>query len=508
MKLPEDFKIIGFDLYPYQIHSTLFGIKNKDSGLILDMGLGKTIVSLTIARYKLRYYNDIRKVLVVCPPTLLLNWKRAIDNYTEYNGLILPADKKNRAKVAKNNKEVFNIINYEALFPLLRDIGALKVEKKEIKRLGETKIIKKVIPYNLDLIKKLKYDIIIYDESAKYLKHVTSKRTMSAIHLSNKASHRMILTGTLIGDKPLNLWSQFMCLDCGKSFGANFYRFRSNHFDKEKKKWISYKLKQESIPIFKRIIKEKCIRYKISDCIKDLPEVINYKIIVPLEGELKKEYTKVKKEVLAEFETKKGSMTLTFTNALSRLVRLQQVTAGFVSKGKGTEKELKYTPKMDAAMEEIETIIENGESVVIWCRFTKSINMFSSRLKSMKIKHLILDGRIKNNDEKDKIWRKFQTSKSINVFIGQIESGGFGIELFKEHMKEGKYQNVLTYENMWSPDIQKQKNSRVIRRGLTSPCRLIEVIVENTIDEKILKVVSDKKKISDIIVDDGIEGLI
>jgi len=235
----------------------------------------------------------------------------------------------------------------------------------------------------------------------------------------------------------------------------------------------------------------------------DLPEQIFHIVEIEMPKELKDIYESVKSKIMSEITTLEGTMELTIINILAKFIRLQQITSGFVSTGKGKEKELLHTPKLDALMEEVESIIENDEHVVIWCKFHKSIDMISNTLKSKKIKHSILDGRVTNKDEKYKRWKSYQEDENMHVFVGQKESGGFGIELFKMESSSEKYQHDITYEDTFSYDVSEQAQGRIHRLGQKSTCRYVNLLLKDTIDEKIYKSRLEKKKLIDEIMNIG-----
>ena len=129
--------------------------------------------------------------------------------------------------------------------------------------------------------------------------------------------------------------------------------------------------------------------------------------------------------------------------------------------------------------------------------------MISNTLKSKKIKHSILDGRVTNKDEKYKRWKSYQEDENMHVFVGQKESGGFGIELFKMESSSEKYQHDITYEDTFSYDVSEQAQGRIHRLGQKSTCRYVNLLLKDTIDEKIYKSRLEKKKLIDEIMNVG-----
>jgi len=207
---------------------------------------------------------------------------------------------------------------------------------------------------------------------------------------------------------------------------------------------------------------------------------------------------------MSEIETMKGTVTLQINNILTKLLRLQQVTSGFIKDESGNEVMLTHTPKLDTLIEEVESIVDNNESVIVWCRFLFSIKMIANRLKASGIKVITMQGSDKDKYER---WKGFQKSKDINVFIGQINAGGIGIELIKLE-GNAEFQHMIFYETTWTLDDVEQAKGRIDRIGQRSKVRYLTLYVQGTIDETMLEVIKDRKKIADLIIERGVENIL
>jgi SNF2 family DNA or RNA helicase len=489
LKLPKDFKIIGTDLYPYQLESFIYGATRNTAGLLLEMGLGKTLVAISIARYRIQF-NNVKKVLVVCPTSIINNWENEIKKFSEYSSLIVRAEREERSHRLSSKNHIFYIINYESIFPTLKDL--------EIFRGG------KLVKSYKKLVKRLGIGMTIFDESARYLKNPVAKRTLASAVLADEAKYKLILTGTPIANKPMDLWSQFRVLDGGKTFGPNFFQFRNYYFyTMPNDPWKRYIIKDRAIDQIKKRLYSTCIRRRKIEVLKDLPDQIEQVLKLDMNPGLEDIYTTVKKEVLAEILTKEGFTTVNVNNILLKLLRLQQITSGFTKNRRNRVIEIPVQPKLEALIEQLNLIVDAEESAVVWCRFIKSIDMISKKLKKDGISHVTLSG-----EDKDKYakWKGFQKDKSISVFIGQVESGGIGIELFKHDSEEDKSQHMIFYENTFSLDTREQAKGRTHRIGQKSTCMYMDLIVKDTIDEQILKSLTEKKNVADLIVERGIES--
>jgi len=538
MKLPKGFKIVGpHDFYPFQYESFLFGIERQHAGLLLDLGLGKTRTAIDIARYRMQFTTDIRRLLVVCPTSVMFNWEKECNLYSEYKTVVLHGDKDERLARLKLKRPKFFIINYEYLYPLLMHLDIIeKVATKDeeynelMKKcehyryrgnpimakeyLNKAKIAQNDIVIVTQLreggrlkVQNLGFDMIIFDETARYLKSHDTNRTKASQLLAGMSKHNLILTATPIANRPLDLFAQFLVMDGGKSFTSNFWRFRNGFFKNVGRgRWQNWVLKQEKVPLMRQRIYSSCIRFKKSEVLPDLPPIINKEIVLRPSPEFTAQYSEMEEQVLSAIAIENsGRAVVSVDNILTKLLRLQQLTSGFAKdRNTGVEEKTAITPKLDALVEQVELIIDAEESVVIWCRFHKTLDLIEHALLTKKINCVTMSGK-DNSKMKYAKWNGYQKNADIPVFIGQVESGGIGIELFKEDGDVEKSQYMIFYENVWSLDIRQQAEGRIHRIGQFSTCVYIDILMEGTIDERILKVLKQNKAIADFVLDFGIK---
>lgn len=469
VKLPTGFSIKDPPWYNHQWLSFIYGLKHEQAGILLDLGLGKTRVGIELARYRLQQ-KEVKRILVICPPTIMSHWESQIKKWSDYDSTILHAPlREDRLYLFGKRDAPFFIINYEALHRYLPEV--------------------------LDL----NSDMILFDESARYLKGHSSQRTLASIEIADITRYKYLLTGRLL-NKPTDIWPQFRVLDWGRSFSREFYKFRSKYFEKkERKNYKKWVLKDGAEKILNNIIFQQCIKIKKEECY-DLPPQIFSKIEVSL-GELEDIYNGVKKKVLSEIETLEGPIQLQINNILTKLLKLQQVTSGFIKTG-NKESKLKITPKLDALIDQTEEVIDVKESVIIFCYFRFSIHMIEEILKKKKIKYISMTGSDSRKIKGEK-WKRFQLAKEIPVFISQIVSGGIGIELFKIG-SEDKHQHTFFYEHH-TYDARDQAIGRSHRLGQKSICRYLDFIVKNTYDERKLEIIKEDMSIADAIESQGVK---
>jgi len=466
---------VGYTPYDFQTSTIKFGIKYNNVGYLLSLGLGKTLCAINTARYRIQN-NNVDKVLVICPTSILWKWENDIHTQSEYKAIVLHGTERERTLLFKEKSE-FYIINYEAL--------------------------NKFLPY----LNKKQFKMTIADESARYIQTHNSQRTEASIDIGLRSNYNIFLTGKLISKKPLNLWSQFMYLDGGRSFGNHYFRFRSKYFYMLKlkygPKWV---LKKEYINLFNEIIYRSCIRYTRDDIALDFPEVRKELIKIKMAYDVEVVYEEVCENVISEIETEVGHTKVNTTHIFQKLLRLQQITSGFINTDDGYV-ELTHTPKLDRLIEDTETILDEDESIIIWCRFKFTMKMITKRLKEKKIEFITLSGD-DSGKEKDIKWRKFQKSKTINVFVGQVKAGGIGLELFKKHNTKEQTQHTYNYERTWEFDDKDQAEGRSNRIGQLACCRFVDMYLEGTIDEKMFDIQRSDKNLADLILKHGVRNVL
>jgi SNF2 family DNA or RNA helicase len=537
MKMPRGFNTVGPNFYKFQYEAFLFAIERANTGLLLDKGLGKTRTAIDVARYKFQT-RDTSKALVVCPNSVTYNWKKEIKKFSEYKSIVLDGTKDARLDKLKAKDPRFFIINYEFLYPMLKYLGVIiertegNEEYDQLKRVlrhhkyrgtlspelaeelkfrlahakEKIKTIREISRDGRLKVKKLGFDMIIFDESARFIKTHDTNRTIASTILADMAKSKLILTATPIANKPMDLFAQLRAMDGGEAFGTNFWRFRNGFFEnKGSSRFPNWKLKDEKVGILRSRLYKNCIRMKKEDVLDDLPPIIQQTILLEPSEDFLKNYNEAQKKVLAIIETEQaGRAVVNITSVLTKLLRLQQLTSGFAKdKITGEEKVMAMTPKLDALIEQVELVMDAEESCVVWCRFHKTMDMIEEALKKKKIRCVTMSGKDSGKQKYAK-WTGFQKDKNLNVFIGQVEAGGIGIELFKEDSIAEKHQHMFFYENTWSLDVRDQAEGRIHRIGQNSTCVYVDVIMNGTIDVKIRNVLKENQEIADYILDHGV----
>ena len=441
--------------------------RGKGFGFLFEMGCGKTLTAIAVAgaAYQMR---KIEKVLIVAPTSVCSVWPKEFDDYAtfKYKVNVMLGDKKQR----------------------LRELEALKAFPFKALKVA-------VINYEstwrdgiFEALKDWRPDLVIADESQRIKTHDVNQS--KAMHkLGDIAKYKLILSGTPVQNNAIDIFSQYRFLD-PTVFGNNFYAFRNRYAIMggfSNKQIIGYK------DLDKLIKKEHSIAYRVTkDEALDLPEQTFETRYIRMDTKDKNLYEQIKKNSFAELEDG-GSVSA--PTVLTKLLRLQQFTGGFIQADEGLKPELVFKGKLNA-LEDIldDYVIDAGKKLVVFCRFRAEIDLIQKLLERKKIKYCSIYGDIKIDDRGD-IVKDFQTNPKTMVFLAQIDTAGLGITLTAAD-------TCVYYSVNFNYAAYSQSLARIHRIGQKNACTYIHLTVENTIDEKVLKALAKKEDMAKTVVDD------
>lgn len=437
-----------------------------DYGLLFEMGCGKTRTMIEIMRNLYNENKRIMRTLVLAPIIVAKNWKHEIAKFSK-----IPQDKVfTLTSAGKDRLETFTgnpggnifITNYESL--LMKDLYAA--------------------------IKSWAPEVLILDEAHK-CKDPKSKRTKLAIELAHIAARRYILTGTPVLNSPMDIFSQFLILDRGATFGKNFFIFRATYFyDKnagmpKDRYFPNWQIKPGALEDMNKRIYAKAMRVTKAECL-DLPPLLRQTIEVGLSSEQERLYKEMKRDLITYLSDKACVAQLAITKAL----RLQQIVSGFVKTEDGKQTQIKETPRMAALQELLEGIVTNHK-VLVWAVFKENYEQVKSVCEKIGVKYVEVHGEI-SNEKKFSNVKAFTEDDSIRVFIGHPGSGGIGVNLVSASYS-------VFFSRSFSLEHDLQAESRNHRGGSEQHEKItrIDLVAPGTIDELVLKALANKQSISD-----------
>lgn len=430
------------------------------AALLMEMGTGKTLTSIAVAGRG--YLNKkIQKLLVVCPSSVMSVWRNEIQEFADYEftATVLEGTMNKRKEKLKElalGKGLrVAIINYEAAWRMIEEL------------------------------KNWKPDMIIADESQR-IKNPTASQSKGMHKLGDIAKYKMILSGTPVQNSPLDVYSQYRFLD-KTIFGTSYYAFRTRYVRMggyQGYQVVGY-INQDEL-----IQKAHSIAYRVTKAeALDLPEQICTMRYCNLEPSARKVYDGIMKQNYMELE----SGEITTTNVLTRLLRMSQITGGFVNNDDGNTQFIS-TAKLNA-LEEIvdDVVVDNGKKLVVFARFIKEIDAIKQLLEKKNIKYSWIAGEVKM-ENRGQMVKEFQENDDVKVFVAQIQTAGLGITLTAADTSVF-YSLDFNYANY------SQALARLHRIGQKSNVSHIHLIAKDTIDEKIMSALERKEDIAKGVVD-------
>lgn len=459
--------------FSYQLEGINYGL-NHDSWLLLDApGLGKTL-QLTYLAQELKERHGLQHCLIICGiNTLKTNWKNEIEKHSDLSCRILGQ------RLNRKGKLVVDGIA-ERLKQLKEPIEEFFVITN-IETLRDDKIVNAILKN-----KHNKFDMIVVDEIHK----AKSNQSAQGKHLLklNKARYKIGATGTLLLNNPLDAYVPLKWIGAERSTYSNFRYYYCEYGGPFNNMLIGFK----NVSILQDQLKKYSLR-RTKD-ILDLPPKNIITEYVDMSDAQSIFYDNIKSGIFQQVDKVK----LTTANVLSLVTRLRQATA---CPSILTTENIP-SAKMDRAEDLAEQIVNSGEKVVIFSTFKETVYNLAERLKGYGL--VIATGDQKDN-EIEEAKRKFQEDPNTKIFIGTWQKCGTGITL-----TAASY--LIFLDTPFTEAEFTQASDRIYRIGTKRSVFIYNLITKDTVDERVLELVTDKGAISDYIVDEkittqGIESL-
>ena len=406
-----------------------------------DMGLGKTTAAV-IASME----SGAKKVLIVCPASLKINWDREIKNYTDRKVLIVEGRK-------WGSTFDYYIINYD----ILKNYHT--TEKSEDSD-------------DYKLLVNEKFDLAIVDE-AHYVSNSTANRTRLLNDVLETIPRVWLLTGTPMTSRPINYFNLLKIVDSPLTLNWQSYvrRYCKGYQFKVGNRKVWNTSGASNLDELRERTKSYVLRRMKTD-ILDLPE----KIVTPVFVELS---SKMYDEELEEFtrisNDKKDNETISVT--LNRLMKIRQLIA---------YEKIPYTCEI------IDKCLDQGKKVIVFTNFTMSLDMLHEKYKKNSV---ILNGSMPKEKKQESVDR-FQNEDKVKIFISNIIAGGVGITLTAGEV-------VVMNDLSFVPAHHSQAEDRAYRYGQQNSVLVYYPVFENTVEKIIYNILQKKKGIIDQVMGDG-----
>lgn len=435
-------------------------IISKGGGVMLamDMGTGKSKVAIDImSNLKSDPHSDRGKsVLIFCPVSVIDAWPKQFSIHAPEEWRCLPLTSKHSTErracmVAGefehwSHKNIAVIVNYEAAWR-----PALAKE-----------------------LMSRRWNLIVADESHR-IKSPSGKASMFMGKLAACADKRIALTGTPLPHSPLDAFGQYRFLDTG-IFGSSFTRFRSQYAIMggfQNYQVVGFR----NEPEFNK--KFYSIAYRVGAEVLDLPEAMHVTRECELEPAAQKLYKQLESSLVAEIEG--GEITV--ANALTKLLRLQQVAGGYVKDDDGNIREVSAAKKK--LLQDILEDLSDDEPVVVFARFKSDLDQIHEASRTLGRTSLELSGRVNELSR----WQDGEAP----ILAVQIQAGGAGIDLTR-----ARY--CLYFSKGFSLGDYQQSLKRTHRPGQTRNVVYVHLITSRTVDVRVEKALEDRREIVDFVL--------
>ena len=438
-----------FKPHDYQMYAIQYLINKPVAAILLDMGLGKTVITLT-AIFDLTLDSFlIRKVLVIAPLRVARDtWPSEIEKWEHLKGLsysLVTGTAEERIAGLKAKAQIY-IINRENVDWLVNKSGLL-----------------------------FDFDMLVIDELSSFKSH-QAKRFKSLVKVRPKVKRVVGLTGTPASNGLMDLWAEFRLLDLGERLGRFIGRYREDFFIPDKRNGqivFSYKPRAGAEEEIYRRISDITISMKGSDYLK-LPELIINKVEVKLSDKEAKILDTLKKELIAQV----GDEEISAINAAALSNKLLQMANGAVY---GDEGEVVYIH--DRKLDALEDLIEaaNGKPVLIAYWFKHDLERIKRRFQVAKL----------DTPQSIKAWN----DGDIALAAIHPASAGHGLNL------QSGGSTLIWFGLTWSLELYQQTNARLWRQGQKDTVVIHHLLAKGTIDEQVMKALIKKETSQESLID-------
>lgn len=424
--------------HEYQKYAEEFIINHPACALMLDMGLGKTVISLTAIWLLLFDYFELSKVLVIAPLRVAQDtWSNECEKWEHLKGLRI-------SKVLGNEKE--------RRLALARKADIYIINRENVEWMCDS--------YKFD------FDMVVIDELSSF-KSSTAKR-FKALRKVRPIVKRIVgLTGTPVPNSLMDLWSQINLIDMGERLGRFISNYRNEYFvpDKRNQQVIfSYKPREGAEKLIYNTISDICVSMKACDYLK-MPERIDNVVEVQMSEKEQALYQKLENEMILPFDD--GDIDAVNAAALSN--KLLQMANGAVYDEFRAVKQI-HKRKLDALEDLIESA--NGKPILIFYAYKHDKERISERFKVTEI--------LTSEDIS-----KWNNSK-IPIAIAHPASTGHGLNL------QAGGSTVIWFGLTWSLELYQQANARLWRQGQKETVVIYHIVTKGTVDEDVIKALENK----------------
>lgn len=433
--------------HSYQRYAIERIIQDNSLGLFLDMGLGKTVITLTAI-------NDLKF------------------NRWAVSRCLVVAPKKVAEATWSHEAEKWDHLRHLKIVPVL---GSLKKRVQALHTPGDIWVINREnVPWLVEYFRNnWPFDMVVLDESSSF-KNPQSKRFKAMKLVMSRIARLVLLTGTPAPNGLEDLWAQIYLLDAGERLGRTISSYREAFFTQDYARpgqmYRTYTPQQDAESRIRAAISDICVSMKSEDYL-ELPDYIESTVPVALDAKAKRAYDKLEKEMLLEVDTQ----LVTAQSAAVLNGKLLQLCSGAVYDSTGEVVNI-HDCKLEAFLETIEQL--NGEHALVFYWFKHEADRLTKALaKTDKVV------RVYQGPEDEKAWNDGE----VDILLAHPVSCGYGLNL----QAGGHHAIWFGYPN-WALEIYQQANKRLHRQGQKHPVICHHLVVQGGMDEDVIAALHDK----------------
>ena len=443
-----------FNPYPYQTYAINRVLQDNATGLFLEPGLGKSVITLTAIK-ELKYnYLRIVKTLIIAPKTVAQSvWPNEIKKWNHLSCLrysLVIGTKIQRIKALATPADI-----YITTRDLIHDI--------------------------VDYYKhNWPFDLVVIDESSSFKNH-RSRRFKSLRLIRNRISRIVALTGTPASNSLMDLWSQIYLLDGGQRLFPTIGQYREKFFVPDKRNQFqvfSYEPKPDAVSAIQHSISDICISMKAEDYL-DLPERIYNEIPVNLDAAATKAYTELEKELLLQLD--EGIITADTAGVLTG--KLLQLCNGAVYDADRRIHNI-HNCKIEAFLDTLESL--NGQPVLVFYNFQHDLERLLSALTPLGLRV-----RVYKNPTDEQDWN----AGNIDILLAHPARCAYGLNL------QAGGHHAVWFGLTWSLEQYEQANKRLHRQGQQHPVVIHTLVTQGGMDEDVIAALQRKENTQNALME-------
>ncbi len=487
-----------FPLVPYQQLAAHNLSKSTGYALFMEQGTGKTPVIIAHVCNAAVKMSRKYRAIVVCPNNVRLNWKNEFAKFSTVPGMV----------TVLRGSDIVRAKQLLDAFSLPPDMQYTVVVCSY-----------DTVPAEWDRLKLIKWDFAVLDES-HYIKTPTTRRFKFACKLRDRSTQRAVLTGTPITNSVLDLYAQFEFLGAGYSGFRSWKNFRA-FYGKFRQTENGYRqlIGSQNLPFIQERLARVAFLISLDEALPNLPEKLYDVVEVEMGAKQAKLYETLRKELVIEIENDMASTKsrqLVVSNVLTKLLRLAQITSGFITwdavhSDEGETLQESVVERIEGetkllALMEILRATKPNEKTIVWACWVSDIRAITDAVRGIGLRCVTYYGATSEAARQQAV-EAYNYDPLTQVWVGSPAAGGVGLNLLGHPPEQAEtYETNTTHEiyysQNWSPTARSQSEARAHRKGTRVPVRITDLCVPGTIDEEIRARVLEKKidalKITDL----------